>query len=337
MNKYLKFTYWNTCDLGNVIYTNSFQHWFFLDALVTEPEELKFEEIEKDGNEKDIKTFIRTVKRYKIVTPQIPEYMVDAINRMVLHDNIELTFLNGETLTLTKDQISVSTEYVDGSTCFALVTIQFDVDETVLKTACCVSIKTTCLVEEDCDVTGVLFAPHHNFYDDVIAEYSYAATGQLYLIIAPFGANTGYGSYGVQQLTIVPGAVTWTPNQCTTEWEGKLILTAEGEFWYNDGYYWYRINIINHITTIAGTPPNTYNTVFKGRVIPGTFVQLQGRQSINPNWTNIGSPVTADDFFSVGISHDHSLSGLYYFRVVVYNYNCNYTSYAVQSDLVSFA
>ena len=37
MNKYLKFEYWNTCDLGNIYYQGGQHFIFYLDADVGEP------------------------------------------------------------------------------------------------------------------------------------------------------------------------------------------------------------------------------------------------------------------------------------------------------------
>ena len=37
MNKYLKFEYWNTCDLGNIYYQGGQHFWFYLDGDVLEP------------------------------------------------------------------------------------------------------------------------------------------------------------------------------------------------------------------------------------------------------------------------------------------------------------
>ena len=45
MNKYLKFEYWNTCDLGNIYYQGGQHFWFYLDADILEP----FHEETEDG------------------------------------------------------------------------------------------------------------------------------------------------------------------------------------------------------------------------------------------------------------------------------------------------
>ena len=96
MNKYLKFKYWNTCDLGNIYYQGGQHFIFYLDADVGEPIHEEVEEGQENGDGDFIPTYRRQMKRYRIRTGLIPDYLIDAIQRMKLHDHIELTFKSGE-------------------------------------------------------------------------------------------------------------------------------------------------------------------------------------------------------------------------------------------------
>lgn len=334
-NKYLKFTYWNSCDLGRVIFSNGFQFWFYLDALVTEPEELIFEDVEKDGNEKDIKTFIRTVKRYTIVTPLIPEYMVDAINSMKLHDNIEIKFTNGESLTVTKDQITTETEYFDDSTCFAKVIIKFDFDETIVKVNCCDDLETECQEPVDCDVFGVLYYPDFLTWTGIHSVYPAATLNDIFISIVriPGEQNIGYvyANYenGLCDYRTLEGDYTTADcGNCPDVGLNDFVLTSDGQYWLYSDPIWMQEFVINVIDADApgAHPGYAHLLTATGRSLPGTFIQMQYRDTAFADpWHNLGDPITVDDFMTIGFNIGHDLTGTYEFRVHTYNYACAYT------------
>ena len=57
MNKYLKFEYWNTCDLGNIYYQGGQHFIFYLDADVGEPIHEEVEEGQENGDGDFIPTY----------------------------------------------------------------------------------------------------------------------------------------------------------------------------------------------------------------------------------------------------------------------------------------
>jgi len=134
MNKVLKIEYWNTCDIGNVYYQGGHHFWFFLDADVGEP----FHEITEDGQENGdgdfVPTFRRHLKKYQIKTGLLPEYLIDALYFMRLHDNIEITLKSGEKEPIYN--VNVEHEWAFEKY-FAMATITFDMDEKVVVGACC--------------------------------------------------------------------------------------------------------------------------------------------------------------------------------------------------------
>jgi hypothetical protein len=136
MNKYLKFEYWNTCDLGNIYYQGGQHFWFFLDGDVLEPFHEEVEDGQENGDGDFIPTFRRGMKRYRIRTGLVPDYMVDAIQRMKLHDHIELTFKTGEIEQIYN--VDVEMEWVFEKMCHqATVVLTFDMDEKIVVGACC--------------------------------------------------------------------------------------------------------------------------------------------------------------------------------------------------------
>jgi hypothetical protein len=135
-NKYLKFEYWNTCDLGNIYYQGGQHFWFFLDGDVGEPFYEEVEDGQENGDGDFVPTYRRQIKKYLIKSSLVPDYLVDAMKRMELHDNIELTWKTGEVEQIYN--VSVEPEWQFEKYCHqATVTITFDMDEKITVGACC--------------------------------------------------------------------------------------------------------------------------------------------------------------------------------------------------------
>ena len=136
MNKYLKFEYWNTCDLGNIYYQGGQHFIFYLDADVGEPIHEEVEEGQENGDGDFIATYRRQMKRYRIRTGLIPDYLIDAIQRMKLHDHIELTFKSGEVEQIYNVDCEVEWQF-EKYAWQGTVTLTFDMDESITVGACC--------------------------------------------------------------------------------------------------------------------------------------------------------------------------------------------------------
>ncbi len=136
MNKYLKFEYWNTCDLGNIYYQGGQHFWFYLDGDVLEPFHEDIEDGQEDGEGDFIPTYRRQMKRYRIRTSLLSDYLIDAMQRMKLHDHIELTFKTGEIEQIYN--LDVEPEWQFEKHCWqGTVTLTFDMDEKVVLGSCC--------------------------------------------------------------------------------------------------------------------------------------------------------------------------------------------------------
>jgi hypothetical protein len=148
MNKYLKFEYWNTCDLGNIYYQGGQHFWFYLDGDVLEPFHEDTEDGQENGEGDFIPTLRRQMKRYRIRTSLIPDYLIDAIQRMKLHDHIELTFKTGEVEQIYN--LDIETEWQFEKYCWqGTVTMTFDMDEKVVLGACCDNLTVGAGVDEE--------------------------------------------------------------------------------------------------------------------------------------------------------------------------------------------
>ena len=156
MNKYLKFEYWNTCDLGNIYYQGGQHFWFYLDGDVLEPFHEETEDGQENGEGDFIPTFRRGMKRYRIRTGLVPDYMVDAIQRMKLHDHIELTFKTGEIEQIYN--VDVEMEWQFEKYCHqATVVLTFDMDEKIVVGSCCDNLTVSTGEEEPEEVIPEIY------------------------------------------------------------------------------------------------------------------------------------------------------------------------------------
>lgn len=133
----IKLQWSNTCDLGSIYYNGSgFQNIVYFETEIGEPE---YEyEVEEDYNSAGvlISTFQRLNKIYKFKVV-VPEYVVDALMAMELHDTITLTILNtGYTSNITNVKVDANWEDITNE-CMATCTISFQQGDHIVKTACC--------------------------------------------------------------------------------------------------------------------------------------------------------------------------------------------------------
>lgn len=136
MNKYLEIEYWNTNDLGNIIYAGTgIKFKFYLDAniVLDEPSDNYFEEGEEDNLKNFYPLFRRSVKKYLIETLPVPEYFRDMLYRLRLHDNIWITLKNGEEYQIQNLEIKESQKIND---CYKTMKLTFDLGETIVVSGC---------------------------------------------------------------------------------------------------------------------------------------------------------------------------------------------------------
>jgi len=142
MNKYLMFEYWNSCDLGNLYYQGGQTFKFYLDGDIVEPFMEDTEDGQENGDGDFVPTYRKQLKKYRIKSSLVSDYLVDAIQRMKLHDNIELTFKTGEVEQIFNLDVEVEWQF-EKYLYQATVTITFDLDEKVVIGACCDNLTVT--------------------------------------------------------------------------------------------------------------------------------------------------------------------------------------------------
>lgn len=142
MNKYFKFEYWNSCDLGNIYYQGGQKFVFYLDADIMEPFMEDVEDGQENGEGDFVPTYRKQIKRYRLRSGLISDYLVDAIQRMKLHDNIELTFKTGEVEPIYNVDVDVEWQF-EKYLSQATITITYDIDEKIVIGACCDNLTVT--------------------------------------------------------------------------------------------------------------------------------------------------------------------------------------------------
>ena len=136
MNKYLRFEYWNECDLGYIYYQGGQHFIFYIDGDITEPFHEEVEDGQENGDGTFIPTYRKGLKRYRIRTTLIPDYLIDAMQRMKLHDHIELTFKSGEIEQIYNVDCEVEWQF-EKYAWQGTVALTFDMDESITVGACC--------------------------------------------------------------------------------------------------------------------------------------------------------------------------------------------------------
>lgn len=86
----LKIEWRNTTDLAGLPYTAGFLQRLYLDAAIGEPDYKYTEEGEKDGNGEFVPLSRMLVKNWIFDTQLIPEFLLDVIQSLTLHDDVRI-------------------------------------------------------------------------------------------------------------------------------------------------------------------------------------------------------------------------------------------------------
>ena len=94
MAKTLKLRWWNDCDFGQIYYAGGYKNIFYYETEIGKPSY----EVDQDSNENGngVEVVLSQVRKkvYQFEV-YVPEYMVDALVDMSLHDNIQLSTTDG--------------------------------------------------------------------------------------------------------------------------------------------------------------------------------------------------------------------------------------------------
>lgn len=137
-DKYLKFAFEHSCDLGEITYEDGFIQVLYLETETMEPTFPYTEKGQENGYGQFVPTFQRQDKLYLIRTGLIPQHIVDVLHRLKLHDTITLTDLVGDSFTV--KEIDTEHEWQFQDRYYAIATITVNLNEGIVVTGCCSAI-----------------------------------------------------------------------------------------------------------------------------------------------------------------------------------------------------
>lgn len=148
---FLMLEWFNECDIENVKYTGwdcEYKNRLYVDGAISKPEMPFDETVEEDGNKKQTAVFQKWEKTQTIFVPKSPEFIVDAITTMRLHDNIrffDALRKNQHTIDLNEDyqnveKMTYDTNYILND-CAANVELKVLLDGRIIDSTCCSEIE----------------------------------------------------------------------------------------------------------------------------------------------------------------------------------------------------
>jgi hypothetical protein len=118
---YVMLEWFNNCDISDVIYQpivySSYKNRMYIDGPISKPEYPIKEEGEEDGNSDFNVTFQKWEKKEILTVPKCPDFIVDSLTGIKLHDTIEVT------KPLRKKQLSVLPAYEIKSVEFEMLSL----------------------------------------------------------------------------------------------------------------------------------------------------------------------------------------------------------------------
>lgn len=245
----------NSCDLGDIIYQPingcSYTNRLYIDSELSKMEYPFKEEGEEDGNYKLNITFQKWEKTSNLMFPKCPEFIVDALTGIRLHDTVLVT------KSIRKHQQEVlpafeveKVEYENTSVfvdCATNVELKLLLKDNVVDSTCCSNITLPECFE--CSYT----------VDDIDV-----LTGDIY-----FGTPTEELEYGLYQLVEGEYVLITTEDVvvCVTETGLKYINTG--------GEYWTEVPFIGNVNVLPGDIATIY-TVY-GYIYPNSYATISAQ------------------------------------------------------------
>lgn len=135
---YLQLTFSHSCNLGDIKYEDDFEQVLYLDTEAMEPIFPYEEKGQENGYGVFVPTWQKQDKQYVIKTKLVPQFLVDVLHRLKLHDSITLMDNVGDSFTI--EEIDVEHEWQFGDKYYAIVTLTVSLGEKIVVTGCCSAI-----------------------------------------------------------------------------------------------------------------------------------------------------------------------------------------------------
>ena len=296
---YLKLEYWNSCDIGGLLYQTGYKNIMYLDVDAGKPVFETIEEGQEDGDKNFVSFYTKMVKKYKIETI-LPEYQFDVINFASIHDYKQITLNNGESSRCLTFQ--VENKGWDNNGADVQVEISFSVDY-ITKTNCCndkIELSRCATCEKT--ISGMWATTSLQYTD----PFNTMVLPNRYYMI--YDTITGQSTLMYLTTKDIPWRIP------DTQWNYVCFGAYK---WYLDNSGHYRIYQYLE-STLTGLVVNNVC-----QCLPNTWAQLYVSDN-GGAYVVSGAPVYMSTAMSNGINHTVISGHNYKFKFYMFNNNCTY-------------
>lgn len=298
---YLLLEWWNTCDLKDVVYhlvamydpnvdvqdagCSYINKLYLPDGVLTRPEYPFKEDGEEDGQQTFNPTFQKMDKEISLIVGRCPEYIIDSLNAVRLHDTIQFYKPLRKNQELIDDAIpvistSAEQQYIFND-CFANVTLKMLLDEKFVDETCCVEIE-----KDEC--MGCVDAGELDVFNEDVYDYA--------LILLADDSDSDFTQPGLYHYN-------------GTDWvylepdEDLLICTSDGRRWQYQptnplglGSWGYVPTVgSGSLTYVAHVSGNIWNV--KGSINSHSYGMIQYSTNGGVSWIDTSPKFTYTDIF----------------------------------------
>lgn len=134
----IKLEWTNSCDIGETLYQTGHTCVIYFDTIIGLPKTFHQTEGIENGDGDLTTTFQRRTKTYEM-TVLVPEYVLDALQDVRLHDNIKITSVSPYRVyeVIDKATFTVESTFEFDAQCMATAIITFEAHEVLIKSGCC--------------------------------------------------------------------------------------------------------------------------------------------------------------------------------------------------------
>jgi hypothetical protein len=294
---YLKISWWNDHDLGDILYQDGFRNVIYLDIELEKPEYNVTLESDLNGDNVEVTKFRKWEKVYRFEL-WCQEDLVDAFTLMQIHDNVEVTLQSGDVIQVAKHGLRVEPAWEEiGCLCKLIVSFA---ENYIVAGNCNENMDTGCYCEDKGE-----FA----FIDD---PSSYPNPDGLVALIYTDDTIPG-NKY--EAALMVASNYTWQPMpvpdqySCYTNLDDSTVWIWDGQYWHLVPGYFYSAQKLGGV-----------DVKMTGWILPGTFALVQYNAGIG--WINAG--IYTGDEIQDGVTIEIVGAGNIPVRMHVYNHSCDY-------------
>lgn len=327
---YFIFEWWNSCDMTDVIYTGTngctYKNRLYLpEAVLTRPNNPIKEEGEEDGNQNFNPTFQKWQKIISLFAYKVPEYILDALTAVRIHDNIQYTYPIREKQLVVDSPVTVKSVEHDQqpviNDCFYNVELKMLLNDQYVDSACCHNvILASKLIGFPIPEVGVEDPENYQY-----ALKLQGGLGPLNYVVQKYNEETmlyeTFGSY-------VAGV--WTSDTIEV---GTLIQDDSIGLLADVGAWEIKSNGIFFSPVITSVVKTTgFKWLFIGTLFNGVFGQVQSNRS--GLWANEGLPFL-DTEIAAGVEIEITVTPpvTYDVRIKQYDLNGNLYGYSATEEL----